>query len=71
MPIRSAHRERIASLYKHLETMEPCEDRLKISLTLCKAEGLLKESVMEKNEQERQRLSKPPLMTGNPATYGS
>ena len=50
MPIRSAHRERIASLYKHLETMEPCEDRLKISLTLCKAEGLLKESVMEKNE---------------------
>ena len=50
MKIRDAHRERMASLYRKLDAMPLSDERVNISLQLCKTQWLLKESVHEKNE---------------------
>ena len=56
MPIRDAHRERLAGLYRQLDSMPPGEERTKISVQLCRAEGLVKQSVHETNEQGETKI---------------
>ena len=63
MPIRSAHRENIARMYRLLQQSSSAssenhnqETRAAIALRLCKEEGLLRDTVTEKNELGETRI---------------
>ena len=65
MPMRDAHMERMASMHRRFEILSGTEesDQEKTrneALLLCKAEGLVKESINEQNEQQfcgRERIA--------------
>ena len=61
MPMRDAHRERMASMHRRFEILSGTEesDQEKTrneALLLCKAEGLVKESINEQNEQQESKM---------------
>jgi ankyrin repeat protein len=62
LPICAAHRERIASMHRELSAIPDTADeseqnrRKAKAVLLCKAEGLLKNSVEEENEQGESKI---------------
>jgi ankyrin repeat protein len=57
LPMRFAHRERMAALYRQVKIGESMsEDSRRFSLQLCKEEGLVTDAVEEQNEQGESKI---------------